>query len=112
MKTTNNNKLSIFLKGLIAENPVLVLVLGTCPALAQTGSVIDALGMGVAATLVLLCSNMVISSLRKIIPDTVRIPCYMKQSYEDFFAPVFVLNAINRSLLSGNVEKVNRVEEI
>ena len=72
-----NNKLSIFLKGLIAENPVLVLVLGTCPTLAQTGSVIAALGMGIAATIVLLCSNVVISALRRIIPDVVRIPCYI-----------------------------------
>ena len=72
-----SKKLSIFLKGLIVENPVLVLVLGTCPTLAQTGSVIAALSMGIAATIVLLCSNMVISALRKIIPDTVRIPCYI-----------------------------------
>ncbi len=72
-----NNKLAIFLKGLIAENPVLVLVLGTCPTLAQTGSFINALSMGLAATVVLICSNAVISALRKIIPDTVRIPCYI-----------------------------------
>lgn len=72
-----NNKLSIFLKGLIAENPVLVLILGTCPTLAQTGSVINALSMGLAATVVLICSNIVISALRKVIPDTVRIPCYI-----------------------------------
>ena len=72
-----NKKFSIFLKGLIAENPVLVLVLGTCPTLAQTGSVIAALSMGIAATIVLACSNIVISALRKIIPDTVRIPCYI-----------------------------------
>ena len=72
-----NSKLAIFLKGLILENPVLVLVLGTCPALAQTGSVINAISMGLAATVVLICSNAVISSLRKIIPDTVRIPCYI-----------------------------------
>lgn len=71
------NKLSIFLKGLIAENPVLVLILGTCPTLAQTGSVINALSMGLAATVVLICSNVVISALRKVIPDTVRIPCYI-----------------------------------
>ena len=70
-------KLSILLRGLIAENPVLVLVLGTCPTLAQTGSVIAALSMGIAATVVLVCSNVVISALRKIIPDTVRIPCYI-----------------------------------
>ncbi|MBQ7332977.1 MAG: electron transport complex subunit E [Clostridia bacterium] len=72
-----NKKLSIFLKGLILENPVLVLVLGTCPTLAQTGSVIQAFGMGIAATIVLICSNVAISLLRKVIPDTVRIPCYI-----------------------------------
>ena len=72
-----NSKLAVFLKGLIAENPVLVLVLGTCPTLAQTKSFINALSMGIAATVVLICSNIVISALRKIIPDTVRIPCYI-----------------------------------
>ena len=72
-----NNKLAIFLKGLIVENPVLVLVLGTCPTLAQTSSVINAISMGIAATIVLICSNAVISALRKIIPDAVRIPCYI-----------------------------------
>ncbi len=72
-----NAKLSIVLKGLIAENPVLVLVLGTCPTLALTNSVISAFCMGVAATIVLVCSNVVISALRKIIPDVVRIPCYI-----------------------------------
>ncbi|MCQ2413431.1 MAG: electron transport complex subunit E [Clostridia bacterium] len=73
----NCKKLGIILKGIITENPVLILVLGTCPTLAQTGSVISALGMGIAATLVLICSNAAISALRKIIPDTVRIPCYI-----------------------------------
>lgn len=72
-----NNKLMLVLKGLILENPVLVLVLGTCPTLAQTGSVINAISMGFAATVVLVCSNAVISALRKVIPDTVRIPCYI-----------------------------------
>ena len=72
-----DTKLWIFLKGLIAENPVLVLVLGTCPALAQTSSVIAALSMGIAATVVLACSNVVISALRRFIPDTVRIPCFI-----------------------------------
>ena len=72
-----NNKLRVLLRGLIAENPVFVLILGTCPALAQTGSVVSALGMGLAATAVLVLSNLVISLLRKIIPDSVRIPCYI-----------------------------------
>lgn len=72
-----NNKLAILLKGIIEENPVLILVLGTCPTLATTGNVISAFSMGIAATLVLICSNAVISLLRKVIPDTVRIPCYI-----------------------------------
>ncbi|MBQ7376303.1 MAG: electron transport complex subunit E [Clostridia bacterium] len=71
------SKLQNLLKGIIKENPVLVLVLGTCPTLATTTSVLNALGMGVAATAVLICSNIAISALRKVIPDKVRIPCYI-----------------------------------
>ncbi len=71
------SKLSIVTNGIIKENPVLVLVLGTCPTLATTSSMINGLGMGISATAVLICSNIVISALRKIIPDTVRIPCYI-----------------------------------
>ena len=66
-----------FTKGLIKENPVLRLVLGTCPTLAVTTSVESAIGMGLSASFVLICSNIVISALRKIIPDKVRIPCYI-----------------------------------
>ena len=66
-----------FTKGIIKENPVLCLVLGTCPTLAVTTAASNAIGMGIAATLVLLCSNMAISALRKVIPDNVRIPCYI-----------------------------------
>ena len=73
----NKNKLAIMANGLIKENPVLVLVLGTCPTLATSTSVINGFGMGVSATAVLVCSNIVISLLRKIIPDSVRIPCYI-----------------------------------
>ena len=74
---TENKKLMILLRGIITENPVLILILGTCPSLATSTSVIAALSMGIAATIVLVCSNIVISALRKIIPDTVRIPCYI-----------------------------------
>lgn len=63
--------------GLFYENPTLRLVLGTCPTLAVTTSASNAIGMGVAATLVLICSNTVISALRKVIPDKVRIPAYI-----------------------------------
>ncbi|MBO4355830.1 MAG: electron transport complex subunit E [Clostridia bacterium] len=71
------SKLNNFLKGLIKENPVLVLVLGTCPTLAISNKIINAIGMGLAATAVLICSNIAISALRKIISDKVRIPCYI-----------------------------------
>ncbi len=71
------SKMQTLLKGLIKENPVLVLVLGTCPTLAVSTNVSSALGMGAAATIVLLCSNIVISALRNVIPDKVRIPCYI-----------------------------------
>ncbi|MEL7609336.1 MAG: electron transport complex subunit E [Bacillota bacterium] len=71
------NKLQNLTKGIIKENPVLVLVLGTCPSLAISTQAVNALGMGIAATLVLLGSNIAISALRNIIPDKVRIPCYI-----------------------------------
>lgn len=66
-----------FSKGLIKENPVLRLVLGTCPTLAVSTSVESAIGMGLAASVVLICSNIVISALRKVIPSKVRIPAYV-----------------------------------
>lgn len=72
-----NSNLSVLLKGLIKENPVFVLILGTCPTLATTTNVAGAFGMGIAALAVLVCSNILISLLRKIIPDSVRIPCYI-----------------------------------
>ena len=74
---SNNSKLSILTNGILNENPVLRLVLGTCPTLAVTTMASNGIGMGLAATFVLLCSNVVISALRKVIPDQVRIPCYI-----------------------------------
>lgn len=68
---------NVLAKGFIAENPVLRLVLGTCPTLAVSTSVESALGMGVAASAVLICSNIAISALRKVIPSKVRIPAYV-----------------------------------
>lgn len=71
------SKLQILTNGILNENPVLRLVLGTCPTLAVTTMASNGIGMGLAATFVLLCSNIVISALRKVIPDQVRIPCYI-----------------------------------
>ena len=69
--------MKILTNGILNENPVLRLVLGTCPTLAVTTMASNGIGMGLAATFVLLCSNVVISALRKVIPDQVRIPCYI-----------------------------------
>lgn len=74
---SKENNMSVLIKGLLRENPVFVLILGTCPTLATTTSVDGALGMGLATMAVLICSNIVISALRKFIPETVRIPCYI-----------------------------------
>ena len=73
----SNNKMKILTNGLINENPVLRLVLGTCPTLAVTTMAANGIGMGLAATFVLICANVVISALRNIIPGQVRIPCYI-----------------------------------
>jgi len=72
-----SKKISILLNGIIKENPVLVLILGICPALAVSTQVENAIGMGLATTFVLLGSNIAISLLRRSIPDKVRIPCYI-----------------------------------
>ncbi len=72
-----SNKLNILTKGFFKENPTLMLVLGCCPTLAVTTSVNNALGMGAATTFVLLMSNMLISALKNVIPDKVRIPSYI-----------------------------------
>ncbi len=71
------NQLQNFTKGFFKENPILVLVLGTCPTLATTSSALNGMGMGIATTFVLIGSNVVISLLSKVIPDKVRIPAFI-----------------------------------
>ena len=73
----NKSLSSVFMNGIITENPTLRLVLGTCPTIASTTSAVNAVGMGAAATFVLVGSNVVISLLRNIIPDKVRIPAFI-----------------------------------
>lgn len=63
--------------GLIKENPTFVLMLGMCPTMAVTTAAMNGLGMGLSTTVVLVLSNVMISALRKIIPDTVRMPAYI-----------------------------------
>ena len=79
------SKLQNLLKGIIRENPVLVLVLGTCPTLAISTSVIDAFGMGIAAMVVLICSNMVIEL---VIPPVQKV--YQIESILLFISPVSI----------------------
>ncbi len=77
LKEKLKEKGKIVSKGFLKENPVLRLVLGTCPSLAVTTLAANGIGMGIAATVVLICSNIAISALRKVIPDKVRIPAYI-----------------------------------
>jgi electron transport complex protein RnfE len=71
------NLIKEFKKGITIENPTFGLVLGLCPTLAVSTSVVNAIGMGVAATFVLLGGNIIISSVRKLIPGQIRIPCFI-----------------------------------
>ncbi|MDR2127051.1 MAG: electron transport complex subunit E [Prevotellaceae bacterium] len=109
-----SKNLNILTNGILKENPVLVLLLGMCPTLGTTSSAINGFGMGIATAFVLICSNLVISLLKNIIPDKVRIPAfiviiasfvtivemimqaYMPPLYESLglFIPLIVVNCI------------------
>ncbi|MBQ7389399.1 MAG: electron transport complex subunit E [Paludibacteraceae bacterium] len=71
------NSIKVFLNGFIKENPTFILLLGMCPTLGTTSSAINGMSMGLATAFVLICSNMVISLLKNLIPDKVHIPCYI-----------------------------------
>ena len=87
-------------KGIIRENPLLRLLLGTCPALAVTTTVINGIGMGLAATFVLILSNVVIALIRKVIPDRVRIPVYITVIASFVTILQFLLQAYLPNLIS------------
>jgi electron transport complex protein RnfE len=109
-----SKNLNILTNGILKENPVLVLLLGMCPTLGTTTSAFNGFGMGVATMFVLVCSNLVISLLKNVIPDKVRIPAfiviiasfvtvvemimqaYMPPLYESLglFIPLIVVNCI------------------
>jgi electron transport complex protein RnfE len=71
------NLVKEFIKGIIKENPTFVLALGLCPTLAVSVSVINGIGMGIAATFVLVGSNIIISLIKNFVPDRIRIPCFI-----------------------------------
>ena len=115
-----NSNLGVLLKGILKENPVLVLVLGTCPTLATTTNLVGAFGMGLAALAVLVCSNIMISAIRKIIPDTVRIPCYiviiagfvtcMEMIVHAFFPELYEMLGVYLALITVNCIILGRAE--
>ena len=114
------NNFKTLLKGIITENPVLVLLLGTCPTLAKTSDVKSAVGMAAAVAAVLILSNIVISLLRNIIPDKVRIPCYIviiagfvtatEMITEAFFPDIYKALGIFLSLIVVNCVILGRAE--
>ncbi|MBO7553277.1 MAG: electron transport complex subunit E [Bacteroidaceae bacterium] len=71
------SNLKVLINGIVKENPTFVLMLGMCPTLGTTSSAINGMSMGLATTFVLICSNTVISSIKRIVPDMVRIPCFI-----------------------------------
>jgi electron transport complex protein RnfE len=71
------SKFKIILNGIVKENPTFVLLLGMCPTLGTTSSAINGLAMGLATMFVLMLSNLIISCLKNLIPDLVRIPSYI-----------------------------------
>lgn len=125
MMSNNTNKgsmtyLSILLNGIIKENPVMVMLLGTCPSLAVTTMVSNSIGMGLATTFVLIGSNVVISLIKKLIPSTVRIPCYVvviagfvtiiKQLMMAYVQPLYLALGVFLDLIVVNCILLGRAE--
>ena len=71
------NNFKVLMNGIVKENPTFVLLLGMCPALGTTSSAINGMGMGLATMFVLICSNVVISLIKNLVPDMVRIPIFV-----------------------------------
>ena len=117
---SKKGSLSVLTNGIIKENPVLVLILGTCPTLATTTTVTGAIGMGLAALVVLLCSNVFISLLRKVIPETMRIPCYIviiagfvtivKMFVQAYFPGLYATLGVYLDLITVNCIILGRAE--
>lgn len=126
------NQLQNFTKGLLRENPTLVLLLGMCPTLAVTSSAANGLGMGIATAFVLTCSNMVVSMVKNVIPDKVRIPAFIviiasfvtivelvMQAYVPalfealgIFIPLIVVNCIVLGRAEGFASKQNVLSSV
>lgn len=109
-----------FMKGIISENPLFVSILGTCPALGVTSTLTGSLGMGIAFTIVLILSNVIISMIRKIVPDEVRIPSYIviiatlvsiiQLTMQAFFDSIYAILGIFLPLIAVNCNVLGRAE--
>lgn len=112
--------LAVLLNGIIKENPVMVLLLGTCPSLAVTTMAGNSVGMGIATTFVLIGSNVVISMIKRFIPDSVRIPCYVvviagfvtivKQLMMAYTQPLYLALGVFLDLIVVNCILLGRAE--
>ncbi len=117
---TENKHRESFVSGIIKQNPLFISMLGTCPALAVTTSLESAFGMGLLFTFVLLCSNVIISLLKKLIPEVVHTPCYIvviaafvtitKMFTEAFLPELFTTLGVFLSLLVVNCIVLGRAE--
>ncbi len=115
-----NRFLKEFVKGIIISNPVFILALGLCPTLAVTSSLDNAIGMSAGVIFVLLCSNIIISSMRKIIPETVRIPVFivviatfvtiLSLVFQAYFPPLYESLGIYLALIVVNCIILGRAE--
>lgn len=101
MNKAKPSNLKVLLNGIVRDNPILVLVLGACPFLATTTTATNAFGMGFAVMAVLLGSNVLISLLKKVIPDAVRIPCYIVIIASLVTVVSMVLEAYQRDLFKS-----------
>ena len=109
-----------FLKGIVNENPLLISILGTCPALATTKTIEAAIGMGILFTLVLVCSSVIVSLIRKLIPEEIRTPSYIvviatfvtivKMLTQAFLAPLYSTLGVFISLIVVNCIVLGRAE--
>ena len=98
--------------GLVKENPTFVLMLGMCPTLAVTTSAINGVGMGLSTTVVLIMSNMLISMLRKIIPDSVRMPAFIVIVASFVTIVQFLMEGFVPSLPSRTVQLLRKKQQL
>ena len=114
------SNLKILMNGIITENPTFVLLLGMCPTLGTTSSAMNGMSMGLATMFVLICSNMVISALKNVIPDMVRIPGYIvviatfvtvvQMCMEAFIPALYASLGLFIPLIVGNCIVLGRAE--